>query len=261
MPILGALHFFLLPLTTLCLSETKGWHGSSFTLSTVKSNLTRCSTIQMNKRKVIRLNYGGQTAASSPKAAAGSVVLVGDDDFGRQDLEAGLPESGYSILSVLETFDSLKSTIALQDPAIVIVTLYKPKDSVLKILAEVNKVFPKPIVLFTKHDAPGVIEQSVSLGISAYVVDGIEPHRIDSIIRVAVARFYEHQRLREELDRTKVKLEERKVIEKAKGILMEQKGITETDAHAQLRKMAMDKGETLADISARVIDVCGLLGK
>ena len=215
----------------------------------------------MNTRKEIRQANGGKKTISLPKTSAGSLVLVGDDDFGRQDLETSLPDFGYSILSVLETFVNLECEISSKDPEIVIVTLYKPKDSALNVLAEVNKKFPKPIVLFTKHDAPGVIEQSVRLGISAYVVDGIEPHRIDSIIRVAVARFYEQQRLRDELDETKSKLEERKVIEKAKGILMEQRGIRESAAHGQLRKMAMNKGETLAGISNQVIDVFGLLQK
>jgi response regulator NasT len=215
----------------------------------------------MNKRKEIKRIDGGQSVVSSPKTLKGSVVLVGDDDFGRQDLEYSLPGFGYSVLSILETFDTLKYSVSALDPAIVIVALYKPKDAVLNVLAEVNKAFRKPIVLFTKHDAPGVIEQSIRLGISAYVVDGIEPHRIDSIIRVAVARFYEQQRLRDELDETKSKLAERKVIEKAKGILMEQRGITESVAHGQLRKMAMDKGETLAGISNQVIDVFGLLQK
>lgn len=216
-------------------------------LNQIKSS--RRNTIQMNKHK------------ETMKSATGSVVLVGDDDLGRQDLENSLPEFGYTLLSTLEGFGNLKSTVASQDPEVVIVTLYKPKNSVLNALAEVNRDFPKPIVLFTKHDAPGVIEQSVRLGVSAYVVDGIEPHRIDSIIRVAVARFYEQQRLREELDKTKSKLEERKVIEKAKGILMEQRGIKEPEAHAQLRKMAMDKGETLAAISTQVIDIVSLLKK
>lgn len=196
-----------------------------------------------------------QTLASPPL----TVLLVGNDDLCRNELEAALATHQYAVLAVLDSTAELLEQIKVTPPNVIIVSLYQPDVPTLEHLASLNATNPTPIVVFAKHGAPDVIEAAVKAGISAYVVDGFDSDRLPSIVQVATARFGERQGLLKELDKTKNQLAERKLIEKAKGILMEQKQLTEAQAHQQLRKMAMNKGETLAVVANQIIEVVQLL--
>jgi response regulator NasT len=113
--------------------------------------------------------------------------------------------------------------------------------------------------MFASDDAPETIRRAVRAGVSAYIVDGLDPVRVKSIVDVAVARFGEHQRLRTELAEANLKLSERKVVERAKGILMRVRGMDEEQAFQALRRMAMDRGKRLVEIARQVIDMADLL--
>jgi two-component system, response regulator / RNA-binding antiterminator len=114
-------------------------------------------------------------------------------------------------------------------------------------------------VIFTDDDDDAAIRAALRAGVSAYIVDGIAPGRLDPIMRVAIERFEADQQLRAELSDTKRTLAERKVVERAKGILM-QRGMSEAEAFAALRKLAMEKGARLGDVARQVVDVSALLG-
>lgn len=129
----------------------------------------------------------------------------------------------------------------------------------LKELAEINQLHPLPIVIFVEYDSPNVIQSAIKAGVSAYVVHETLPQRVKSVITIAYERFKEMQLLRNELDRTKTQLESRKLIERAKGLLMEQKHISENKAFQTLRKMAMDQGSPIAQVAKNIIDVCDVL--
>ena len=129
----------------------------------------------------------------------------------------------------------------------------------LKELAEINQLLPLPIVIFAENDSPNVIKNAIKSGVSAYVVNEILPQRLQSIISVANERFKAIQSLRNELKQAKTQLESRKYIERAKGLIMEQKQISENEAYSSLRKMAMDQGCSLAAVAKNIIDVCQLL--
>jgi response regulator NasT len=114
--------------------------------------------------------------------------------------------------------------------------------------------------MFSDANDSALIEAAVQAGVSAYVVDGMQPHRLRPIIEVAIARFREFQALRDELQQTRNKLAERREIEKAKGILMKQKGMAEEEAYQALRKLAMDQGLKIGEVARQLISIAKLLG-
>ena len=134
-----------------------------------------------------------------------------------------------------------------------------PGDALLSRLRELALHNPLPVVLFTEEDNREVISKAVRAGVSAYIVDGLDQHRLGTILDVAVARFQETERLRRELQDTKANLAERKAVERAKGILMKQRGFDEPEAYHALRKMAMDKNLRIGQVAENVIAVAELL--
>ena len=118
----------------------------------------------------------------------------------------------------------------------------------------------RPIVLFTEDGATASIDAAMAAGVSAYIVAGLQAERIQPVLNVALARFRQEEKLRAELSESRHKLLERKVIERAKGLLMTHHGLTEEQAYQRLRSMAMNKKLKLADIAQRILDVEDLLG-
>jgi response regulator NasT len=123
-----------------------------------------------------------------------------------------------------------------------------------------NQDQPKPIVLFAERSDDETIAAAMRAGVSAYVVDALNPKLLKSIMQVAIARFREFQALRRELEETRTKLAERKLIDKAKGLLMQHKSLSEQDAYQALRKLAMDRNQRIGDVARNVIAVMELLG-
>lgn len=154
----------------------------------------------------------------------------------------------------------LPQRVAEHRPDIVLIDTESPSRDVLEQLAAVSAVAPRPVVLFTGDGQDDAIRAALRAGVSAYVVDGISPQRLDPIMRVAMGRFEATQRLRAELDETRARLAERKVIERAKGLLMQQKRCTEEEAFASLRSLAMQRGIRLGHAAQQVLDVAALLG-
>ena len=125
----------------------------------------------------------------------------------------------------------------------------------------VSQSSPRPIVMFASDAGGGAIRDAVRAGVSAYVVDGMDSGRVNSIVEVACARFEEFQRLKIELAEANLKLSERKLVERAKGLLMQSRGLSEDDAYHALRKLAMARKQRLGDVAQQVIDTAELLGK
>ena len=126
-------------------------------------------------------------------------------------------------------------------------------------LTDVNKAKPKPIVMFADESSSEMANSAIKSGVNAYIIDGLEENRVQPIIDVAMARFREFQALKDELDATRSQLSERKVVEKAKGLLMKHKKVDEDAAYQSLRKMAMDKNKRIVDVAESVINAFELL--
>ncbi len=142
----------------------------------------------------------------------------------------------------------------------IVIDTESPSRDVLEHLVMMSQHTPRPVVMFATDSAQDTIRDAVRAGVSAYVVDGLDEKRIKTIIDVAVARFEDFQNLRGQLAEANLKLSERKVVERAKGILMKTRGLDEEAAYSLLRKLAMDRKLKLSELAQQLIDAAGLLG-
>ncbi len=187
------------------------------------------------------------------------VVLVDMDDSRAGLLRRSLIEFELDIVAERRTVSHIDEVVQRFRPDALVLGIDMPDDDTLYTLAELNKTHPCPVVMFAEKDTPQCIQKVVKAGISAFVVDDIQPRRLPSIINIAIARFKAQQLVNEELEAARSKLAERKVLEKAKGLLMSKKGYSEDEAYKNIRKMAMDKGLTMGAVASNVIDVLSLL--
>jgi len=188
-----------------------------------------------------------------------SILLIEAQPKASSMLKKALTDFGYHITKHISFNENIIEQIDVCNPDVLILATDLPSDKMLKELAEINQLLPLPIVIFAENDSPNVIHNAIQSGVSAYVVNEILPQRLKSIISVANERFKTVQSLRNELKQAKTQLESRKYIERAKGLIMEQKQISENEAYGSLRKMAMDQGCSLAAVAKNIIDVCQLL--
>jgi response regulator NasT len=188
-------------------------------------------------------------------------VLVVDESRGRaQLLREALEQAGYEAVVSRGASLALLKTVDRVQPDVIVIDTESPSRDTLENLAVMGQHLPRPIVMFASDDAPETLRDVMRAGVAAYIVDGLEPSRVKSIVDVACARFDEYQRLRDELAATRLKLSERKLVERAKGVLMKSRGLDEDTAYSALRKIAMDRGKALADVAQQVVDAADLLG-
>jgi len=187
-------------------------------------------------------------------------VLVIDESRQRAaGICAGLALAGHQVAAVLPSAWDLAAQVETIKPDVILIETAAPSRDTLEHLSAMNRDAPRPVVIFAQEGEAGVIRAAMRAGVSAYVVDGLDPGRIKPVIEVALARFDEYQALRRELDDTSRKLSERKLIDRAKGILMRTRTMGEEEAYHALRKLAMERGITVADVSRNVIDMAQLL--
>jgi len=189
------------------------------------------------------------------------VLLVDDRNDRASALEEALAAlDGVEVACTLESPMELMRRVEEHKPDIILIDTESPSRDVLEQLAAISSAAPRPVVMFTDDAQDAAIRSAIRAGVSAYVVDGLAPERLDPIMRVAMERFETEQQLRAELHDTKNRLAERKVIERAKGILMKQRHCSEEEAFVALRSLAMQRGIRLDEAAQQVIDVTSLLG-
>lgn len=176
-------------------------------------------------------------------------------------LEEGLREAGCSNVTVVRDMQNLLKRIVEVDPDVIFIDLENPNRDVLEQMFQVSRVVRRPVAMFVDRSDTEMIRAAVDAGVSAYVVDGLRKERVKSILDMAVSRFQAFNGMREELDRTKQALEERKAVERAKGILMKERGITEDAAYTLLRKVAMNENRRVGEIAQSIVTAAGLLSK
>ncbi|MCF4165220.1 ANTAR domain-containing protein [Zavarzinia compransoris] len=187
------------------------------------------------------------------------ILVIDDNRIRASIIEEGLREAGYSRVSVIAEPRPMVRDIVEADPDVVFIDLENPNRDVLEHMFNVSRAISRPIAMFVDRSDRDMIEAAVDAGVSAYIVDGLKKERLKPILETAISRFNAFSRMREELDRTRRALEERKVIDRAKGILMRQRGIPEDEAHALLRRTAMNENRRIADIAQSVITAADLL--
>ena len=187
-------------------------------------------------------------------------VLVVDESVKRAEvLRAALLLAGYEVTASLTSAVTLLKTIERLEPAVILIDTDSPSRDVLEHLVMVSRHTPRPVVMFASDGTPETIRAATRAGVSAYVVDGLDEKRIKAIVDVAVARFDELQDLRGQLAQANSKLAERKLIERAKGLLMKSRSLDEEAAYAALRKAAMDRNLKLSEVAQRIVDAADLL--
>ena len=174
-------------------------------------------------------------------------------------LRISLLENGYNIVAVLPTDAFLAERITQLQPDLIVVDAESAARDALAHVVLATRDQRRPIVLFTNDDDTTHVPDAVAAGVSAYVVAGLAPDRIRPILEVAMARFRHEQRLRHELADARSKLQQRKVVERAKGLLMQRQGLSEQQAHEKLRKTAMNRGLKLSEVAQRIVDAADLL--
>ena len=184
-----------------------------------------------------------------------------------RSLRIGLLENGFNLVASLPADVFLTERIAQLQPDMIIVDAESEARDALEHVVMATRDARRPIVMFTNDNDTSNVKAAVAAGVSAYIVAGLSSERIRPILDVALARFQHEQALRQELADTKTELGElnselkdRKVIDRAKGLLMQRQGLSEPEAFAKLRKAAMDRGLKLADVAQRMLDMADLLG-
>jgi response regulator NasT len=167
---------------------------------------------------------------------------------------------GYEVVAVATDPRDLHDTVALHAPDIIIIETESPSRDTLENLAHVSNRCPRPVVMFARDGDREAIRQATGAGVTAYVVDGLAPERVEPIVEAAIARFEAYQRVREELLATRSELADRKTIDRAKALLMREKGLSEDAAYHGLRKLAMDRNKTIAQVADDLLAMARLLG-
>ncbi|MDF9392344.1 MULTISPECIES: ANTAR domain-containing response regulator [Methylococcus] len=181
------------------------------------------------------------------------IMLVDEDDERSAVLQEALAEAGYRVVARLRNEENLALAVGEYKPDMVIIDMEAPGRDTLEQMREVSRDNPKPIVLFSNNRDSEFIRQAVRAGVSAYVVDGLSRERILPIVEVAMARFSEFQVLRRELEDTRAQLADRKLVEKAKGLLMKHRGLSEDEAYQSLRKTAMARNQRIVDVARTLL--------
>ena len=205
---------------------------------------------------LLRLVVIAPELALEPDSDAQDARLV---ERSRQ-LRIGLLEGGFNLIATLPADVFLSDRLAQLQPDMIIVDAESDARDALEHVVVATREARRPIVLFTNDEDTTHVKDAVAAGVSAYIVAGLEPARIRPILDVAMARFEHEQGLRRELAEAKGELRDRKVIERAKAMLMQRQDLSETQAYDKLRKAAMNKGLRMAEVAQRLLDAADLLG-
>jgi two-component system, response regulator / RNA-binding antiterminator len=181
------------------------------------------------------------------------ILLVTDQDDRAALLEQALGAARHQVVAAIRPDDDLCFYARQARPDAVVASLDQPDAALVEQLEQLSREQPLPVVVFADRSGSGPLRAAVKAGVSAYVVDGLEAARVGPVLETALARFAEFQALRRERDAALARLSERKLVERAKGILMRRRGLPENAAYQVLRRMAMDRGKRLADVAESVI--------
>ncbi|MGH1355408.1 MAG: ANTAR domain-containing response regulator [Thalassovita sp.] len=188
-----------------------------------------------------------------------SIIVVEKDRDRALQIVDSLKASGDYDISVIAEESGLARRIAQGEPDVVLIDMTNPSRDSLEELAIASGPQDRPVAIFVDRSDDGLTKAAIEAGVSAYVVDGMRSDRIKPILDAAITRFHMFQRMRTELEATKLALEERKTLDRAKGILMKARGISEDEAYALLRRTAMDQGKKLIDVAKSLVTAAGLL--
>jgi response regulator NasT len=195
-----------------------------------------------------------------PEASPLSIVLVEPDKNRALQIIDSLKAAGNYDIRVITESTGLARAVASFNPDVVLVDLANPSRDIIEELSIASTPLERPVAMFVDQSDDAMTKAAIEAGVSAYVVDGLRADRVKPILDAAITRFHMFSRVRKELETTKLALEERKVIDRAKGLLMKARGIDEDAAYSLLRKTAMDQNKRVVDVASALVTAAGLLG-
>lgn len=188
------------------------------------------------------------------------MLVIEENRFPASIIEAGLREAGHDEVSLVHNVSGIARRIAEINPDVIVIDLENPNRDMLENMFQLSRAVKRPIAMFVDRSDAAMIEAAVEAGVSAYVVDGLKKERVKPILDMAVSRFNAFARLTRELEQARSELEDRKVIDQAKAILLRTRGLAEADAYALLRKTAMNQNRRIIDIAQSLVTADSLLG-
>ena len=188
-----------------------------------------------------------------------NILVIDESPVRAAILEEGLRDAGFlRVTCVAETANLLKRIYAI-DPDVILIDLQSPSRDMLEQMFQVSRIVKRPVAMFVDQSERSMIEASVDAGVSAYIVGGLQKERVRPILDMTISRFNAFSKLQNELDAARTALEERKIIERAKGIIMKNKSLDEEQAYAQLRRTAMNQEKRIIEIAQSVISAADIL--
>ncbi|MEF3047096.1 ANTAR domain-containing response regulator [Pseudotabrizicola sp. L79] len=182
-----------------------------------------------------------------------TIIVVEADRQRALEIVDAIRASGDHRVQVLGDGAGLARRVAEIQPHLVLIDVANPSRDMLEELTLASRPTERAVAMFVDRSDPGLTRAAIEAGVSAYVVDGLRAERIRPVLDAAIARFHMVSRMRSELAATKAALEERKVIDRAKGFVMRAKGLSEEQAYALMRKTAMDQGKKLLDVAHAIV--------
>ncbi|ABI62628.1 ANTAR domain-containing response regulator [Granulibacter bethesdensis] len=188
-----------------------------------------------------------------------SILVIDEDRIRASIIETGLREGGHDRVTVLHDVAAAAETIAVAAPDVIVIDLGNPQRDMLEEMFRLSRSVRRPVAMFVDSSDQAGIEAAVEAGVSAYVVDGLRQERIKPILDMAISRFNAYSRLQRELDEARGALESRRLVDKAKALLMKSRGLSEDAAYALLRRTAMNQNRKIADIAHSLLTAIDLL--
>ncbi len=188
-----------------------------------------------------------------------TILVIDENAIRASIIEEGLREAGHDRVNVIHEVNGVARTIETLQPDVIIIDIENPNRDMMEHLFQLTRTVGRPIAMFVDRSDTASIEAAVDAGVSAYIVDGLKKERVKSILDMDVSRFNAFSRLQRELAEARSALEERKVVERAKGILMKMRGLSEEEARGAARQSAMNEKKKMADIAQSIVTAARLL--
>jgi len=188
-----------------------------------------------------------------------TILVIDENRIRAAIIEAGLRDAGHERVTLVHDVVGIARRIAEIEPDVIVIDLENPNRDMLENMFQLSRAVKRPIAMFVDRSDQSSIEAAVEAGVSAYVVDGLRRERVTAILDMAIIRFNAFARMERELEKARGELESRRLVDRAKGILMKARGLTEEAAYQQLRKTAMNQNRKISDIAQSLITAAGLL--
>lgn len=190
-----------------------------------------------------------------------SVLVVDENAVRAAIIEAGLREAGHDNVTIVADVRGIAAKIATLEPDVVVIGLENPNRDMLENLFQMSRAVKRPIAMFVDRSDRDSMEAAINAGVSAYVVDGLKRERVKPILDMAISRFNAYSRLERELEDARGALQARKIVDRAKGLLMRTRGLSEDAAYQLLRKTAMDQNRKIGEVAESLVLAANLLGE